>query len=342
MTDKELYNTADGEEELYLYMDDSVTIPGDYKPTIEEELYFMKQHMDMGLDEKLGIKYKNYNESGRRIIDLLTTSEAPFDFHNHSLQSPDGKHSIEQMVLRAIELGMKHYTITDHLEINKFYDEEYPYEEPVRQSSVILPPLKEKYKNKISLQYGVELGQPLHDMELTNRMLASYNYDFIIGSCHMVRGYDDFYFLDYNEIDPNFLLGLYFEELLEMAQWGKFDILGHLTYPLRYIVGDKNIHVDMEPYDKIIDEIFRTLIKNDMGIEINTSGLRQKISYTLPNLKYVKRFYDLGGRILTIGSDAHCTEDLGKGIQAGIEIAKAAGFTEAACFKNRKPEFIKI
>lgn len=266
----------------------------------------------------------------------------PFDFHNHSTQSPDGENSVEEMVPRAIELGMKHYTITDHLEINKFYDEEFLYEEPVRQSSVILPQLKEKYKDKISLQYGVELGQALHDMTLTNRMLDSYNYDFIIGSCHMVRGYDDFYFLDYNEIDPQFLLDIYFEELLEMAEWGQFDVLGHLTYPLRYIVGDKGIPVDMEPYNAIIDEIFRTLIKNDMGIEINTSGLRQKIGRPLPDFGYVKRFYDLGGRILTIGSDAHRCEDLGKGITDGIEIARNAGFSEIACFKNRKPEFIKI
>ncbi len=266
----------------------------------------------------------------------------PFDFHNHSTQSPDGENSAEEMVLRAIELGMKHYTLTDHLEINKFFDEEFLYEEPVRQSSVILPALKEKYKDRISLQYGVELGQPLHDMELTNRMLDSYNYDFIIGSCHMVRGYDDFYFLDYTEIDPQFLLGIYFEELLEMAEWGQFDSLGHLTYPLRYIVGDKKIPVDMEPYRNIIDEIFRTIIKNDIGIEINTSGLRQNIGKTLPDFEYVKRYRDLGGKILTIGSDAHCCADLGKGIAEGIEIAKSAGFTEIACFKARNPHFIKI
>ncbi|MBO5383255.1 MAG: histidinol-phosphatase HisJ family protein [Ruminococcus sp.] len=277
-----------------------------------------------------------------KIIEEGQLINIPFDFHNHSTQSPDGENTVEEMVLRAIELGMKHYTITDHLEINKFYDEEFLYEEPVRQSSLLLPQLKEKYKGKISLQYGIELGQPLHDMDLTRRMLDSYNYDFIIGSCHMVRGYDDFYFIDYNETDPIFLLNLYFEELLEMSEWGGFDSLGHLTYPLRYIVGDKGIHIDLTPYEKIIDEIFRTLIKNNKGIEINTSGLRQNIGLTLPDFKYVKRFYDLGGRILTIGSDAHCCKDLGKGIIDGIEIARKAGFKEIACFKNRNPEFIKI
>ena len=127
-----------------------------------------------------------------------------------------------------------------------------------------------------------------------------------------------------------------------MAEWGKFDVLGHLTYPLRYICGDSGIFVDMERYAHIIDEIFRTLIKKGCGIEINTSGLRQKIGVTLPELRYVKRYYDLGGRIITVGSDAHRTEDLGKGTETGIEIARSAGFTEIACYKNRNPIFIKI
>ncbi len=327
------------EENKYLIMDESDAPfePHEYERTIDDEITSVILAVKTDMYDKL-----KPDSRLRKLGEIMKQTEAPFDFHNHSFQSPDGENSVEDMVRQAIKLRMKYYTITDHLEINKFYDEEFLYEEPVRQSSVLLPVLKEKYKDKISLQYGVELGQPLHDMELTNRMLNSYNYDFIIGSCHMVRGYDDFYFLDYSEIDPDFLLKLYFEELLEMAEWGKFDSLGHLTYPLRYITGDKGIPIDMKQYETIIDEIFRTLIKNDKGIEINTSGLRQNIGQTLPGYKYVRRFYELGGRILTIGSDAHCCSDLGKGISVGIEIAKCAGFKEIACFKERKPEFIKI
>lgn len=266
----------------------------------------------------------------------------PFDFHNHSNQSPDGNNLPKEMVERAIELGMKHYTLTDHLEINKFYDEEFLYEEPVRQSSLIVPQLAKEFADKIDIGYGVELGQPLHDMELTQRMLDTYDYDFIIGSCHMIRGYDDFYFLDYKKIDPQFLMNVYFEELLEMCEWGGFDVLGHLTYPLRYITGEFGIEINMDEYDDIIADIFKTLIKNGKGIEINTSGLRQKIGKALPDLYYVKMFRNLGGEILTIGSDAHCTADLGKGVNEGIEIAKQAGFDKVAFFKKRKPEFITI
>lgn len=266
----------------------------------------------------------------------------PVDSHTHSAQSPDGKNTVREMAERAVELGIKHYTITDHLEINKFYDEEFLYEEPVKQSSLILPPLIEEFKDRLDMHYGVELGQPLHDMELTERMLSSYDYEFIIGSCHMVKGWDDFYYLDYQKTDPHYLLKLYFEELLEMAEWGKFDVLGHLTYPLRYIEGDFGIKIDMERYKSIIEEIFKTLIKNGMGIEINTSGLRQKIGAALPDERYVKMYRESGGEIITVGSDAHCCRDLGKGVAEGIRIAKNCGFDKIYYYNHRKPVSINI
>ena len=158
----------------------------------------------------------------------------------------------------------------------------------------------------------------------------------------MVKGWDDFYFLDYKKVDPHYLLGLYFEELLEMAEWGKFDVLGHLTYPLRYIVGDFGIKIDMSRYESIIEKIFKTLVKNGMGIEINTSGLRQKIDVTLPDEHYIRLYKKCGGEILTAGSDAHCTADLGKGIAEGISLAKKCGFDKIYYYDHRKPISIKI
>lgn len=266
----------------------------------------------------------------------------PVDSHNHSTQSPDGKNTLREMAEKAAELGIEHYTVTDHLEINKFYDKEFLYEEPVKQSSQLLPDLIKEFKDKVDIHYGVELGQPLHDIELTNRMLKNYEYEFIIGSCHMVKGWDDFYYLDYKKNDPHYLMKLYFEELLEMAEWGKFDVLGHLTYPLRYIEGDFGIKIDMDRYTAIIEKIFTTLIKKGMGIEINTSGLREKIGVTLPSEKYVKLYRELGGEIITIGSDAHCVENLGKGIQEGIQIAKNCGFDKIYYYNHRKPVSINI
>ncbi len=264
------------------------------------------------------------------------------DCHNHSTQSPDGENTVREMAQRAVELGIEHYTITDHLEINKFYDEEFLYEEPVRESSVLVPQVIREFEGKLDMHYGVELGQPLHDMKLTERMLDSYDYEFIIGSCHMVKGWDDFYYLDYQKTDPYYLLGLYFDEVLEMAEWGRFDVLGHLTYPLRYIQGDFGIKIDMSRYENIIEEIFRTLVKNGMGIEINSSGLRQKIGVTMPDEHYVNLYKKCGGEIITVGSDAHRASDLGKGIRESIALAKKCGFDKIYYYKNRKPVGVNI
>lgn len=264
------------------------------------------------------------------------------DSHTHSSQSPDGENSVREMAERAAELGIRHYTVTDHLEINKFYDEEFLYEEPVRESSVLVPQIIEEFRGRLDMHYGVELGQPMHDLPLTQRMLDSYDFEFIIGSCHMVKGWDDFYFLDYEKTDPRHVLELYFNELLEMAQWGKFDVLGHLTYPLRYIAGDFGIKIDMDRYKKIIEEIFRTLIKNNMGLEVNTSGLRQKIGLTLPDEGLIRMYRELGGEIITVGSDAHCVKDLGDGVAEGIALIKRCGFDSIYYYEHRKPVPVKI
>lgn len=269
-------------------------------------------------------------------------NRVPFDFHTHSRFSFDGEDKAEDMINRAIALGMTHYALTDHIEVNQFYDEEFSMEKSAAEAARLLPALKETLRDRITLLYGVELGQPHHDPALAQKILAEHPYDFVIGSCHMLRGYEDFYFLDYRKNPPEKLLPLYFEELLEMAETADFDVLGHLTYPLRYICGDCGIAVDMKKYESVIDEIFKALIRNGKGIEINTSGLRQKIGKTLPDLPYIKRYRELGGELLTIGSDAHSTADLGKNILDGIGVAKQAGFEKVAVFRGRTAELIPI
>ena len=266
----------------------------------------------------------------------------PFDLHTHCTLSFDGKSSAEDMVRRAAELGVKHYALTDHVDLGDHADPDFDLEATVNGAKEQIPELQKKYAGETDLLYGVELGQFVHEPELAKKLLSENDYDFVIGSTHNIRGYDDFYFLDYKEYDPFRLLGTYFDELLESAETADFDVMGHITYPLRYITGDFGINVDISQYAPIIDEILRALIKRGRGIEINTSGLRQKFGRIFPDEWIVKRYRELGGLILTIGSDAHCTDDLGKGIDEGIAAAKAAGFDRIAIYKCRKPTFIRI
>ena len=127
----------------------------------------------------------------------------------------------------------------------------------------------------------------------------------------------------------------YFQQLLELVQWGKFNTLAHITYPMRYIVGVYHIPVDIPVYQKKIDEIFRLLIEKEIALELNTSGLRQSLGETLPSRELLQRYYQLGGRLLTIGSDSHNAFDIGKGVREGVALAKEIGFP-AYCYYEKK------
>ena len=115
-----------------------------------------------------------------------------------------------------------------------------------------------------------------------------------------------------------------------------------MTYPLRYIVEDHGIPVELTRHREQIDGVFRALIRAEKALEVNTSGLRQKIGRTLPDLPLLARYHELGGRLVTLGSDAHRAEDLGKGVDEGMELLKQAGFREFAVYEKRKPTLLPL
>ncbi|MBR1423918.1 MAG: histidinol-phosphatase HisJ family protein [Ruminococcus sp.] len=277
------------------------------------------------------------------------------DLHTHSAFSPDAEDGVQAMIDEALDRGVQVLAITDHCDCN-FWEtapsdtvrdhEMYGARFYAKASISRVDDLKKIYRGRINLLCGTELGQPLQNTAAAEKIVSDKRLDFTIGSHHMNRGRDDFYWLEYEKMDSSEMVSLlddYFEEVLEMCRWDRFDVLGHLTYPLRYITERGRISdVDMKRYDELIRQIFWTLIHNGKGIEINTSGLRQPIGKTLPDLEYVKLYYDMGGRILTVGSDAHKKGDICAGIAEGIAIAKQAGFTHLTYFEKHSPNYIQI
>ena len=121
-----------------------------------------------------------------------------------------------------------------------------------------------------------------------------------------------------------------------MAEWGKFDVLAHITYPLRYIIGDYGRKVNLDRYQQLIDQLFYTIIRKGIALEVNTSGLRQKIASTLPDEALLRRYYGLGGRLVTIDSDAHRLRDMAFGITETEEMLRKIGFTELVWIDQRR------
>ncbi|MGN1480717.1 histidinol-phosphatase HisJ family protein [Porcipelethomonas sp.] len=277
------------------------------------------------------------------------------DCHTHSRNSFDADNdTVRERCERAIELGLDAMAVTDHCEVNRYYEKEhyhiteekkyndYGFKNAFESSMNEIEQAKEEYSGRLNLICGTELGQATSDTAVSDMILSDKRLDYVIASMHELPGHDDFAFLDYSKENVPKLMEKNFNEILKLCQWNKFDILGHLTYALRYIQGEQKINVDMSPYMDIIAEIFRTIIKNGKGIEINTSGLRQAYGKTFPSYEYIKLYRDLGGEIITLGSDCHRTADLAKGISEGIELAKSAGFEKIAYYKKHEPHFLTI
>lgn len=278
------------------------------------------------------------------------------DCHTHTHFSPDSEESPEKMIETAISYNLAAYAVTDHCECNRWYSIEHygahengydtwNFDRDFERSVSRVTELKKTYGDRLNLICGVELGQATHDYEVAEKVVSDKRLDFVIGSMHQLKTNDDFAFIKYENYSYEGIMQLiaeYFDELLALCRWGKFDILGHITYTLRYIEGDYGLHVDMTRFEEIIRECFKEVIAHGKGIEINTSGLRQKYGKPFPDLGLLKIYKELGGEILSLGSDAHCAEDLGKGIAECADMAREAGFRYAAYFKERKPSFLKL
>lgn len=277
------------------------------------------------------------------------------DCHTHTQFSVDSEADIRKMIERAIELSLTAYAITDHCEANRWYSKEhygdvkvYPYFDSGKdyEASVSsITELKEEYRGRIKLICGTELGQAQEFPEIAENVLRDDRLDFMIGSLHQLPATEDFALMDYTGMtqgDVEALLDRYFSQIYELCKWAGFDVLGHLTYTLRYIEGENGFKIDMSRYDEVIAESFRELAKKGKGIEINTSGLRQKYGRAFPELKYVKLFKDMGGEIISLGSDAHFVEHLGAHIGVGADIARQAGFDRVAYFERHIPQFVKL
>lgn len=264
------------------------------------------------------------------------------DLHTHTDNSFDGNHSTMFLCENACMKGIRAIAFTDHLEMDVFLKNNF--DRTAIQSFFETAKARSAFSGKLIVCVGAELGQAVYDTAVSDKLLSMMKYDFVIGAIHNLPNIQDFYYMDFSDesIDYMDLLSQYFEWELKLAQWDGFDTLAHLTYPLRYIVGNYGKPVDMSKFSEIIDEILLTLIKNKKSLEINTAGLRQPIGITSPDESIIRRYKQLGGELITIGSDAHYAEHLGAGIEQGYELALKCGFDKVALYQGRNPTLIPI
>jgi len=203
-----------------------------------------------------------------------------------------------------------------------------------------LLPLRETYEKQLDLGIGVELGLQPYLSTKHHNLAFSYSFDFIIGSVHQVHRRDPYYSSFFEGRDEEEAYLEYFECILQnLKSYSNFDVLGHLDYVIRY-GPNKNKNYSYRKYKEIIDEILRFLIKQDIGLEINSNGYRCGLKTPNPCREIISRYYEMGGRLITFGSDAHEPQYLGYEFERTFALAKECGFSSYFIYHKRKPEEI--
>lgn len=267
------------------------------------------------------------------------------DYHVHSSFSGDSNTPMEKMVQAAIQIGLKRLCFTEHMDLH------FPYlltDEPdcfvVNTDSYLyeLLMLKEKYRTQIDLHFGIELG--LQPSALRENLIysRSYDFDFIIASSHLCNGRDPYYPDFYEGRTEEEAYREYFTSILDnIKTFQNFDVYGHLDYVVRY-GPNKDKNYSYETYRDIFDAILMHLIENEKGIELNTAGLSKGLKDMHPCTAVLKRYRELGGEIITIGSDAHSPEQIAAHFDKASEVLQACGFQYYCVFANRVAEFLKL
>ena len=265
-----------------------------------------------------------------------------YDQHTHSLHSHERAclSYVEEMCRGAMERGMSGIAVTDHYDLGRKPAELVT--SYIRSSIEEVQAVREKLGDRFYLALGIELGEGHQGPEESAAAAALGPFDIVLGSLHNVSGQRDFSAIGKDFPDKRALFSTYLQEQIQMARWGGFDVVSHLTYPFRYYMLGEGCPA-VEEFEEELRTLFAILAQSGKGIEVNTSGLyRPEHGRTMPGLWELKLWRECGGEIVTVGSDAHQRCHAGCGIREGAVLLREAGFRYQARFEGRRPRMIPL
>ncbi|MDY3860976.1 MAG: histidinol-phosphatase HisJ family protein [Ruminococcus sp.] len=263
------------------------------------------------------------------------------DFHIHTRFSGDSKENPESVVKKAVEMGFKRICFTDHQDFDYIWGD-LSFDLDYEAYFDYMLGLREKYRDDIKILIGVEVGVEPYLAQRLRDFTAEKPYDFIIGSSHIVNRVDPYYPEYFQGKTDKQAFEEYFNSILDnLNAYDDFDVYGHLDYVVRYSK-NKDKYYSYELFAEVIDEILKKLIKMGKGIEVNSAAYRYGLKSPNPLPEIIKRYRELGGEIITVGSDAHKAQDAGADFNRIACVLKQAGFEYYTVFENRKPNFLKI
>ncbi|MBO6164984.1 MAG: histidinol-phosphatase HisJ family protein [Eubacterium sp.] len=278
------------------------------------------------------------------------------DYHLHSLFSGDCETPIADIINAAKKAGLTSLCLTDHNDLdhpplpdgtdfNLDFDKYFPAlvklkEELGNGTSEMLSP-GETFDYRIGIEQGV---MPTTCEKLMNFSADHPELDFIICSTHFVEELDPYYPDFWEDKEPESAYRKYFEEMLYTVEHFKdYCVYGHLDYIFRYGPGPKReAEINVRKYMDVIEAILREIISSGKGIEINTGSLYRGMDYAHPHIEILKLYKELGGEILTFGSDAHDNIHLGYSFSDAAKLAKSLGFKYYCTYSQLKPTFVTL
>lgn len=261
------------------------------------------------------------------------------DCHTHSRVSPDAGASMTELAEAAAAAGLDEICFTDHVEpivwgstrLRDAYDWR-ALESEFREA-------QDAVGDRIALRLGIELGDACWSFQRTEELLADAPpLDFVIGSVHMLSkrydGVDLYYFDPKSEEEAYAGIADYLEQVRAMVEWGKFDVLGHLTLPLRYLNENRGFRLSFDRFGSEVTDLFAALNRKGIGIELNTN----RGHTPLPDDMWLRLYEDMMAEpIITVGSDAHGPEFVGCAVREGQSLLRKCGFDQFCTFRKRKP-----
>lgn len=270
------------------------------------------------------------------------------DYHVHTEFSDDSVYPMGTVIQDAIAMGMNEICLTDHVDYGVKIDwdcgKQIQYRNGEPLANVDYPRymfeidrMKRLYGNKIRIKTGLEFGIQKHTIPDFQRLFERYAFDFIILSIHQVEN-QEFWTQDFQRgRSQKEYQQRYYEEMLAVVRdYKDYSVLGHMDLIARYDLAG------VYPFEKVrpvIEDILHIVIADGKGIEVNTSSHRYGLTDTMPSANILKLYRDMGGRIITIGSDSHKPEHLGAYIQETQVLLKSLGYKQFCTFEHMRPIF---
>lgn len=255
------------------------------------------------------------------------------DYHVHTYYSDDSECPMEQMVEQGIAIGLNEIAFTEHVDYGVKTVLNCDYDAYFKE----IDALRTRYAGQITIRAGIEFGVQTHTIPLFQRDYDAHAFDFVILSNHQI-GDKEFWNYEYQEgrTQEEFQRD-YYEAIYEVVKsYQDYSVLGHLDMIKRY---DPYGSYPDENIMDLADKILRRVIADGKGIEVNTSCFAYGLKDLTPSRALLERYYQLGGKIITIGSDSHKTEHLGSHIAEVKGILREIGFTQFCTFEGMKPVF---